>query len=375
MSERRAPFDLDRALAGRHLPALDGLRAVSVLVVIASHSPLGHVPGDLGVSAFFVLSGFLITWLLGREHVATGHVSLRRFYARRALRIFPAYYLLLLVSAAADHALGEVWSPGLWLAGLFYGMNYYNAVLGHPDTVLAHCWSLAVEEQFYLLWPALFLLAAPRGRRARATLLVVAIAVVALWRSVLWAGFDVGTAWVYNAFDTRFDNLAVGCLLATALETPRARAIARRIARRAWMPLLPLAALLVSREGIGETWHYTAGLTLDAVLLAVLLVQVVQLSALRAWAWLDHPVVRYVGRISYPMYLWHGWGMAIARRVPLVPPLARFGLGVLATIALASLSYRLVERPFLRWKERFAVENGGAADAPARSAAAGEAVS
>jgi peptidoglycan/LPS O-acetylase OafA/YrhL len=115
------------------------------------------IPGDLGVGLFFVISGFLITLLLLREADRTGTVSLSQFYLRRTVRIFPAYYASMAVSLAVDFIRGTVWSPGLLASGAAYLMNYYNAFNNHPTTSIAHAWSLANEEQFYLLWPAAFL--------------------------------------------------------------------------------------------------------------------------------------------------------------------------------------------------------------------------
>ena len=117
------------------------------------HFGIDAVPGDLGVSAFFVLSGFLITWLLLKEYRDTGTISLRRFYTRRMLRIFPAYYVFVAASFAIDTVRGDHWRPGLGLSALLYVVNYYNAFQGHPATSIAHAWSLGIEEQFYLLWP------------------------------------------------------------------------------------------------------------------------------------------------------------------------------------------------------------------------------
>src|SRR5437867_7415366 len=120
------------ALGGSRLPALDGLRAVAVFVVMAYHFGIAAVPGDLGVSAFFVLSGFLITWLLLKEHRATGGMSLRQFYTRRVLRIFPAYYAFIALTYAGDHVRGQAWPPGLAPSALVYLVNYFNALNGHP---------------------------------------------------------------------------------------------------------------------------------------------------------------------------------------------------------------------------------------------------
>jgi len=118
------------------------------------HFGVNQVPGDLGVSAFFVLSGFLITWLLLKEDSRMGEVSLTRFYTRRVLRIFPAYYTFLGLSFVIDHLRHDTWSPALRNSAILYVVNYFNALHGHPNTSIAHAWSLAVEEQFYLFWPS-----------------------------------------------------------------------------------------------------------------------------------------------------------------------------------------------------------------------------
>jgi len=336
-----------------HLPALDGLRAVAVFTVIVYHSGIGAVPGDLGVSAFFVLSGFLITWLLLQEHAAAGTVSLRRFYMRRVLRIFPAYYAFLAVSFAIDQFRGQPWGTSLGLSSLLYAVNYYNAFNGHPTTSISHAWSLGIEEQFYLLWPALLLVLLRGGTRRAARTLAVVIAVVMLWRTALYAVFHVGSAYVYNAFDTRFDNLAVGCLLALTANAPAFDRGAAWLSRSPLAPLATLVLLVASRTAIGPTWHYTVGFTVDAVLVAAFIVQMLRLYRTRLWAWLETPVVRYVGTISYPLYLWHAWGLGAGHHIHAAGPVGQFAAGVLACIALASASYFIIERPFLALKRHF----------------------
>lgn len=348
-----------------HLPALDGLRAVAVFTVIVYHFGITAVPGDLGVSAFFVLSGFLITWLLLKEHAVAGTVSLRQFYARRMLRIFPAYYAFLAVSFAIDHFRGQPWGTGLGLSSVFYVVNYYNALNGHPTTSITHAWSLGIEEQFYLLWPMLLLLLLRGGTRRAARTLAIVIVAVVLWRTVLYAGFDVGSAYVYNAFDTRFDNLAVGCLLALAATSPMFDAVAARLSPSPLAPLATLVLLLASRAAIGATWHYTAGFTVDAVLVAVFIVQMLRLYRSRLWAWLETPVVRYLGTISYPLYLWHIWGIGVGHHIRVAGRVGEFVAGVLACIALATGSYFIIERPFLALKRRF--EPGARTAAAVRS--------
>ena len=345
--------DLGALLEQQHLPALDGLRAIAVFTVMVYHFGVAQVPGDLGVSGFFVLSGFLITWLLRQEYRASGTISLKRFYARRTLRIFPAYYVFVTFSFLVDHLRGEHWPKALTLSAFGYVMNYYNALHGYPITSVAHAWSLAIEEQFYLLWPLAFLLLSRGGTRALVRALVAAILAVVIWRSYLYLVRDVGSAYVYDAFDTRFDNLAVGCLLAVGLESGGVRSAASALARWSWLPLVTLALLIVSRQETSVRYHYSAGFTVDACLVAVFIVQMLQLSRAALWRWLELPVVRYLGRISYPLYLYHLWGDNVGERARGAGPVGMFAVAALASIALASGSYFVVERPFLALKEAF----------------------
>lgn len=357
--------DFREVISGSHLPALDGLRAVAVFTVVASHSNLPlRVPGDLGVSAFFVLSGFLITRLLVRERERTGEVSIRRFYLRRTMRIFPAYYAFLLLSYALDARAGQLWSNTLLANALTYTVNYFNAFNHHPSTSVAHAWSLAVEEQFYLLWPLAFVILAARGRRALVTGVSLAALGAVAWRSWLFLGAHVDPSYVYNAFDTRLDNLAVGCLLALAVDYDTVVAAARRVAKRSWFPIVTLALLLTSRIATPESYHYSIGFTVDALLVATLIVQLLQLYRTRLWSWLEWPAVRYLGAISYPIYLYHQWGASVGRRVVGDAHAFEFAAGVVATVVLASGSYYVIERPFLRLKARYAPETRANASSP-----------
>ncbi len=351
MSQTSVPFR--SVIAGTHLPALDGLRAVAVFTVVASHAGFANVPGDLGVSAFFVLSGFLITRLLLQEYDSTGTVSKRQFYLRRTLRIFPAYYVFLLVSFALDARAGQHWSSTQLLTAITYTVNYFNAFNHHPSTSIAHAWSLGVEEQFYLLWPIVFVALLARGRRA----VVIGLSVLGLaalaWRSWLTLGAHVDVSYVYNAFDTRFDNLAVGCLLAVVVDYDRVVSAATHVGARSLFPFLTLSLLVASRLGTPAAYHYSIGFTIDALLVAILIVQLLQLYTVSLWSWIEWPVVRYLGKISYPIYLYHAWGASFGHRVPGHSHSLEFVGGIIATVALASGSYYLVERPFLKLKQRF----------------------
>jgi peptidoglycan/LPS O-acetylase OafA/YrhL len=350
MTDKRR--SLEEVLATSHLPALDGLRAVSVFVVMTYHFWEGRIPGDLGVSTFFVLSGFLITWLLLQESRQQGFISFKNFYIRRTLRIFPAYYFFLVFSFTQEYVRGYYWSPGLLESGLFYVVNYYNAMNGHPSTAIAHAWSLAIEEQFYLLWPMLFLFLSRKGTKAMAWTLLGITGGVVMWRSFLFLGLNASNAYVYNAFDTRFDNIALGCLIAVCLEWNWFRLVAKASAYWTVLPILTIAFLLWSRIGGSSAYHYSLGFTVDAVLIAVFILQMLQLYQYRLWSWLELPIIRYLGYISYPLYLYHTFGFGVGRRASALPLYGQFLLGVFVSVAMASASYRLIERPFLKLKLR-----------------------
>jgi peptidoglycan/LPS O-acetylase OafA/YrhL len=353
---------LSQIVRESHLPALDGLRAVAVGVVMLYHfTGSAWVPGDLGVGLFFVISGFLITLLLMREADKTGTVSLSQFYARRTLRIFPAYYAFIAVSLAVDFIRGTVWSPGLLASGAAYLMNYYNAFNNHPTTSIAHAWSLANEEQFYLLWPAAFLALRRTSPKARVRWLVGVIGAVALWRSYLYLIGSVGPAYVYNAFDTRCDNLAVGCLVAFLAHRPSNLHLPTRVLSATYAPLVTVALLYLSRVLAPPSYHYSLGFTIDAGLMAVFMVQVTQLVAARdrVWTWLDHPLTRFLGAISYPLYLYHLWGMSGATFLGFGRSPFRIVLATMFSVALACGSYYVIERPFLRIKHRLGRHRAG----------------
>jgi peptidoglycan/LPS O-acetylase OafA/YrhL len=338
----------------QHLPALDGLRAVAVFIVIAYHGGIAPgIPADLGVTLFFVLSGFLITWLLLREYDRTRTISIRTFYLRRTLRIFPAYYAFIIFSLGLDYVLGHRWPPGLVTVAFTYLVNYYNAFLGHPTTSVAHAWSLAVEEQFYLLWPLACLALLRRSRRVTTWAVALVVVAVVAWRCWLTLSYHASHSYVYNAFDTRCDALAIGCFLALVANVSWYRSLEGALRRSPLLPLITLGLLGLSERAGSSLYHYSVGMTIDALLLAVFVVQILGLSKSHLWSWLDHPVIRWLGLVSYPSYLYHAWGLAVGGKLLPHGPLAlKFAAGYGVTLCLAWGSYRVIERPFLAIKDR-----------------------
>ena len=346
------------------MPALDGFRAVAAFSVVLAHGY--DITVFDGVTGFFVLSGFLITTLLLREQEAMGTVSLRAFYARRTLRIFPAYYACVLASYVIDRVAGNPWPRGLAPSAVAYVVNYFNAFNGHPSTSIAHLWSLGVEEQFYLLWPTVFIalgrFGLPALRKSLAALIVLSIA----WRCFLYFGGYVGQAYLYNTFDARFDNLAIGCLLATLVVSPRFTNAISFVTAYSWAPLVTIALMTAVTHGMSSIPRHLFGFTIYSALVAILLVQLLQWSRSTLWKWLEWPAVRFLGTISYPIYLYHSWGLGLGHWLTGWSAFWQFIAGTIFSVAGGVGSYFVVERPFLAMKKRFAPERRQAA--PARPA-------
>lgn len=363
-----------------HWPALDGLRAIAVLAVIGIH--VGVLPGGyLGVDVFFVLSGFLITSLLiGEWDKRGGSVSFRNFYARRALRLLPALACVLAAAAmlagvlemtgvVSDHVYGLATLSAIpWV--VIFASNFVQAT--HPGLLplgaLPHTWSLAVEEQFYLAWPALFLLLMRRGfrRGTLAALLAAAAVTDMVYRGVLaYQGYPHDR--VYYSTDTHCDGLLLGCAVAFWLasrQAPRLRHAAAGLVRAAsWTG----AAILLILFLVGSLTD--SPLEIDAVVLATaMLVTGVALG--QAPATIERllclPGLVAIGRRSYGLYLWHdlllGAGEAlVAPYTGLFPHSGAhrilfssvLGVAIATSFVLADLSYRFVELPALRIKRRF----------------------
>jgi len=341
-------------LSCSRIPALDGLRAIAVFLVIFYHFTYRWVPASLGVLAFFVLSGFLITWLLLKENEKTGAVSISGFYKRRALRIFPAFYcywggwlFLLLVTGH------KVSWPDV-MSAFFYVSNYYQGLFHPAGSYVSHTWSLAIEEQFYLLWPLSFYF----GRRNLKRLtwyLAGLIGLVWVYRLVLTVVFHVDQAYIYRAFDTRIDHLMVGCLTAIIVRRGALQSFWRAISAKPYLPLLTIALLSLSSYGTVNSARYrdVVGFAIEPLLVAVLMIQLIAFSTTPAWGWFDSQPMRYLGQISYSLYLYHpALGHMVFKRLPGIASWEKLGIALLLTIAVASASYYCIEKPFLRLKDR-----------------------
>ena len=350
---------LSTSLSQKKIPSLDGLRAVAVLLVICHHLHVPFFPDGRGVLTFFVLSGFLITWMLLKESERSGEVSIRNFYIRRVLRIFPAFYVFLILSIAAR------WLTRAWpnrsllldyLSAFFYTSNYRLALTPTIAHTAQHTWALSVEEQFYLLWPCVFVAFHQKLRRLTYVLLA-AIVAINIYRLVLHFGFHVRENWISFSFDTRADHILIGCLLAVLLTRGVGTWFWNWITARPWYSLVPLlltiASIAISSHG-GLAYRFSVGFVVDPLITAVLLVQVIALGKSRLWGWLNWKVTAYLGKISYGMFLYH---MLANHLVIVLFGTRSLWFRVPATIALAAFfgtcSYYLIEERFLRLKSKF----------------------
>ncbi|HEY5318439.1 MAG TPA: acyltransferase [Solirubrobacteraceae bacterium] len=327
------------------LHSLDGLRALAVVMVFASHVHQSTLTGGfIGVDVFFVLSGYLITWMLLREHAATGAISLPRFYMRRVLRLYPA--LIGTVILATLLALYFGWGRPGWdaLAASTYVMDFYGSTTQYFSPLL-HTWSLAVEEQFYLVWPAILLVGLRKGwnmPRVVIGLIAASIAVTAF----------IGLAHVGYANRVQYlpcshlTELGTGILLAFAVQSGNL-GLVRRLSGTT-LTAVCIVLLFVGLYALPSRWW--------AFPLVVLV----------CWPPVAHLVTRpetwisrafslrgavWLGERSYGFYLWH---------YPILAAILSSGLvhgvtpaAVVACLIATELSWRFIEQPFLRMKQRF----------------------
>jgi peptidoglycan/LPS O-acetylase OafA/YrhL len=343
-----------------YLPGLDGLRALAVLAVLLYHANVSWTPGGfLGVDLFFVLSGFLITSLLLGELRARGRVDLKRFWLRRARRLLPAVAVVIAATLVAAELLARddlVKTRADAIASALYVNNWHQIAASHSyfaasgrPSLLQHLWSLAVEEQFYLVWPLVLVTGLALLRRRG---LAVVTLLAAIGSALLMAGlYDQGRdpSRVYYGTDTRASALLIGALLAFAWPAGTLGETGRR--RAAGLDVLGLAALgavlyAFWRVHDYDPSDYRGGLVLFA-LAAALLIGVAAHPSTRLGRALGLAPLVWLGARSYGIYLWHWPVLELTRPhrdVPFGGPLLILGQTAL-TIAIAALSYRFVEQP------------------------------
>jgi peptidoglycan/LPS O-acetylase OafA/YrhL len=345
-----------------HVPALDGLRGLCIIAVIGFHAgvPLFQA-GYLGVDGFFVLSGYLITSILLKERDRMGRISLRAFYTRRALRLLPALTVFLAACLAytmyyTDGARRVVGMESIRYTALYLG-NWLDMTQGDSAQMgmLTHTWSLAVEEHFYLVWPLVLILLLTRLRSHRR----IMFAMLGLFAfSVLWPAavllLGASATRMGAGSDTRAHALLCGAFLALLLAGGYLPKTARtsRLARIALVALaLPAALIWLTAPGMGEafpTYYWFGDLPIFGVFVAMIILHThLNPSGLAARA-LSFKPLAFVGVISYSLYLWHS--PIVGSYAP--PGVISIAVRVGVSLLLAVLSYRYIERPFLRLKNK-----------------------
>lgn len=341
-----------------YIPSLDGLRAISILIVFIAHVGFSHiVPGGFGVTVFFFLSGYLITTLMTREWDRYGGISQRAFYMRRVLRLGPPIVVTLCIAyglLALGLAEGKA-DPMTVISQILFFYNYYSLYGPDAGTVkgLEILWSLAVEEHFYLIWPTLFILLCARSVRTR--WLVVLLVVALLWRCLRYYGFGSYEWIIYISTDTRLDSMLYGCLLAIlswkgqadrlfpAARLPRVLLIAGAFA-------VLLLCLVIREDGFRSTLRYT----LQGLALMPLFHYAVTRPNDLLFRPLNWRFMRKLGMWSYTIYLMH---FVIVRALvyngvadygePLL-----VGLAGLLSLGYGAAVYHFVEKPFQPLRKR-----------------------
>lgn len=362
----------------KHAPSLDGIRGVAIIVVLIFHLGWAWLPGGfLGVDVFFVLSGFLATTLLLEENSKYGTISLKRYFARRGLRLYPAIVALAIVSTIftlrfnPEQGLKSVFI--LDAAVLSCTFNWVGMTMsGEWRGGMVHMWSLGVEVQFYLLWAVVVAVTAKRFRDSKQprellnALIIIAIAIAvgsSLWRAWLWS-HSAGWFRMYYGTDTRLDGLLIGATAALLrLRWQRQATPCWLVKTNRWVISIIEAICsvvliyLFATLGFTESHFGLVDFTLIGITTAALmLISVMRtdsiLGALFRWS-----VLTWIGRISYSVYIWHMPGMKVLSAERLIahglPPVAAESVRFVAMILLGAASYYLLERTCMKLKRRF----------------------
>lgn len=342
-----------------YIPGLDGLRALAVLIVMVAHFELTHlVPGGFGVTVFFFISGFLITRLLLAEHEKKGRIGLRDFYTRRIIRLYPALLFMVLGSSVLFLGLG-IGGPsrGELLAATFYVTNAYQLGVtsgaAEPFMSWTHLWSLAVEEHFYLVFPAVLMALGPTKRRTIFVMYAVLL-IIPMWRAALAALLspEMAGTYTYMMTDARMDSLLWGCLLSLLLHHADGREALKRLV--GWVPVGAACGLiLLTLLFRDESFRMVSRYTLQGVALLVLTLNLYFLRHLRfALDILEWRPLARIGVLSYALYLWHFPIFDVAVRY-MDGAILQAGVAFIATYLVAEFSYRCVEAPFVALRKRF----------------------
>ena len=335
------------------IPSLDGLRAISILLVLIGHLigtanfPLKSGDylnlGNLGVRVFFIISGFLITGILLNEYGKTSTIDLKKFYYRRTLRIFPPYYFFLAVVGIlmlVQFLDVKLWE---WFSSVFYLSNYAEI----KTWQLGHTWSLAVEEQFYLIMP--FLLFFTKKRKTFFILCAVIILAPFMRVIPLLTVSNINARWVSFGFQANADSLAMGCLLAFLRERLLNNQIYQKILSNPLFMLVPIVALLFNLLQDRPKIFSFFCITIINFCIVLCIDWAVTFHKNPIGKLLNSKPFVFFGMLSYSIYLWQQ--LFLNRNSDSI--IATFPLNIILTIICAILSYYLIEKPSLKFRTKF----------------------
>jgi peptidoglycan/LPS O-acetylase OafA/YrhL len=360
-----------------YIPGLDGMRGLAILAVMAIHAGAPLSGGFIGVDIFFVLSGFLITTILVREHDITGHISLKHFYLRRILRLAPALILMLMVFSAFSIVLlhGAELRRNLTqvLIVVCYATNWARGLHLYTMGSVRHTWSLSVEEQFYMLWPLILLCLLRFVKSRRSVVSIISLLALLSWTLRAFMATNGADGWRLTVgLDTRADALLVGCALGVALTSnlvsgalrAALEATSKYFAFVSALALLCIACVVEQREMSLFYWVYAV----IEVLAALIILDVVMSKGGIVKAVLSNRLLVWIGSISYGLYLWHFPIYMAMRSLKYTHWHILITVGSAATFLVAAGSYYFLERPFLKLKHKVAAitatEMPGSAENP-----------
>jgi peptidoglycan/LPS O-acetylase OafA/YrhL len=366
-----------------HIPFLDGLRALAIFWVLNFHSggQLGAFfskrGGWAGVDAFFVISGFLITGILLKEQTKTATIGLKNFYARRALRLVPAYILFIILTCIVNPLHCKNLAPAVGIAAIYMcdfdlAMNWGH-ILGSGFEI---AWSLSVEEKFYLIWPTVMKFA----RKHLAWIGLTTIAACFAWRAYL---VYTGAFWmrVAGGFDTKVDALMIGCLAAVALHNPQIRAKLQKYCTHFLLPIGLFAFVILYLRALGHPFgavgvtakllYWNVRVPVFTIAFTALIMSLCLQPKSIVARFLSMVPFTWIGKISYSLYLWHMLAFTWVKEYAYVPGRSEaLDLEILEyamAVTFAAISYYFVEQPFLKIKDRLSVMAETREKAPLRA--------
>ncbi|WP_298917843.1 acyltransferase [uncultured Nostoc sp.] len=344
-----------------YIPSLDGIRTIAFIIVFVFHAGLKNIaPAGFGVTVFFFLSGYLITTLLRQEYDHYQTFDFKLFYLRRILRIWPPFYLVLGLGAGLTVLgllKGQIDLPPFLAQCLHYG-NYYRVLVSENNVTVGSwvCWSLAVEEHFYLLFPLLYVTLRQRHVSSRRQMLIfwaLCLAVL-LWRCVLTYGFGASFDRAYYGTDTRLDSILFGCALAV---NGNPILDAQHYSNKVWKYFfLPAGIILILFSFIYRSpdFKQTFGFTIQGIGLYPIFITAIRFPNWGLFAVLNLKWIRFLGVLSYSLYLVHDTViLAVEMYLPQLHKVLQGGISLLISFGLAYMIYQFLEFPLGQLRKKF----------------------